>query len=133
MISNSDFTSAFITAFLAFSLAATNSLIFKCNPALGSSRIKQKRQNSILSNIIGNILLGVIRAHLLLIDVLLEDIAQHIGVDLISFLENTFIQMPAIIIEEIEQSPPDKVCANVGTLVDAIRRAMDAAVSRGQA
>jgi tryptophan synthase alpha chain len=37
------------------------------------------------------------------------------------------------IIEEIEQSPPDKVCANVGTLVDAIRRAMDAAVSRGQA
>jgi tryptophan synthase alpha chain len=37
------------------------------------------------------------------------------------------------IIEEIEQSPPDKVCANVGTLVDAIRRAMDAAASRGQA
>jgi len=25
------------------------------------------------------------------------------------------------------------VCVNVGTLVDAIRRAMDAAVSRGQA
>ena len=37
------------------------------------------------------------------------------------------------IIEEIEQSPPDTVCAKVGALVDAIRRAMDAAASRGQA
>ena len=61
------------------------------------------RDDRILAVVFGDIFLGVIRAHLLLIDVLLEDVTQHIGIDLIPFLEHAFIQMPAIAIKELKE------------------------------
>src|ERR1043166_145913 len=63
---------------------------------------KQERDNRVLADVLGDVLLRVVRAHLLLIDVLLEDIAEHIGIDLVITTKRAFIKMPLICIEELK-------------------------------
>jgi hypothetical protein len=56
---------------------------------------------------VSDVLLGVVGSHLLLllllVDVLLEDIAQHIRVDLVVRAQGTLVQMPSVAVEEVEQ------------------------------
>ena len=46
--------------------------------------------------------LGVVGAHLLLVDVLLEDVAQNVRVDLVVLAVGPLIQVPAVAVEEVE-------------------------------
>ena len=49
--------------------------------AFGPGGVEEKRDHRVLTDVLGDVLLGIVRAHLLLVDVLLEDVAQHVGVD----------------------------------------------------
>src|SRR5690606_28287307 len=65
--------------------------------------ITEEGDYGVLAEVLGSVLFGVVRAHLLLIDVLLEDVAQYIRVDLVVVMQRTFIQMPVVLVKEVEQ------------------------------
>jgi hypothetical protein len=44
--------------------------------------IEQPREDGVLADVFGDVLFGVVSAHLLLVDVLLEDVAEDVRVDL---------------------------------------------------
>jgi hypothetical protein len=71
--------------------------------ALLPGGVEQIWQDCILGNVLGDVFLGVVRTHLFLVDVLLEDVADHIGVDLVVGAEGPLIKMPAIVIKEVEE------------------------------
>ena len=45
----------------------------------------------------------VVRAESLLVDVLLEDVAQYVGVDLVVLAAGRVVEMPGVTVEEVEQ------------------------------
>ena len=45
--------------------------------------VKQEGDDRVLGDVLGDVLLGVVGPHLLLVDVLLEDVAEDVGVDLV--------------------------------------------------
>ena len=53
--------------------------------ALGARGIEQERQHGVLADVLGDVFLGVVRPHLLLVDVFLEDVSQHVRIDLVVF------------------------------------------------
>ena len=59
-----------------------------------------------MGDVAGDVFLGVVRAHLLLVDVFLEDVAQHVGVDLAVVAQRALVQTPVIGVEEVEE--PDE-------------------------
>ena len=63
-------------------------------------RIEQVGNDRVLADVVGDVLLGVVGPHLLLVDVLLENVAQHVGVDLVPGSERSRIEMPVVLIEE---------------------------------
>ena len=67
--------------------------------ALYLSRIEQEGDHGALGDVFGNVLLCVVGAHLLLVDVLFEDVAQHIRVDLVVLAQWALIQMPLVAVE----------------------------------
>ena len=67
-------------------------------------RVEKERNNRVPRDVPGDVLLGVVRAHLLLVDVLLEDIAQDIGIDLVVVPGGPFVQVPLVAVEEVEDS-----------------------------
>ena len=52
----------------------------------------------------GDVLPSVVGPHLLLVDVLLEDISEHVWVDLIVLTVGPLVKVPAIFVEEVEDS-----------------------------
>ena len=64
--------------------------------------LEQERQNRVLRDVAGDVFFGVIRAHLPLIDELLEDITQHIGVDFVTGFGRALIELPLPFAEERE-------------------------------
>ena len=56
---------------------------FECDLALFARSFKQEGNNRVLADVLGNVFLRVVRAHLLLVDVLFEDVAEHIRIDLV--------------------------------------------------
>ena len=71
-----------------------------CVPSRG--RVEKKGQNRVLADIAGDILFGVIGPHLLLVDILLKDIAQHIGVNLVISMQRAVVEMPVELVEEVK-------------------------------
>ena len=65
-------------------------------------RVEKERNNRAPRDVPGDVLLGVVRAHLLLVDVLLEDIAQDVGIDLVVVSGGPFVQVPLVAVEEVE-------------------------------
>ena len=56
-----------------------------------------------LADVLGDVLLGVVGPHLLLVDVLLEDVAQHVGVDLVVGPQRALVEVPVVAVEELEE------------------------------
>ena len=65
-------------------------------------RVEQEGDDRVAGDIAGDVLLGVVGPHLLLVDVLLEDVAEHIRVDLVVLPAGALVEMPAIFVEEVE-------------------------------
>jgi hypothetical protein len=66
--------------------------------------VKQEGDDRVPAHVAGDVLLGVIRTNLFLIDVFLEDEAQDIGIDFVVGAERAFVQMPLVLIEVIEDA-----------------------------
>src|ERR1035437_7852677 len=74
----------------------------ECNPARLPRHIEQRRDNRILANVLGNVSLGVVGTHVLLANVFLEHIAQNVRVNLTPRGSGTVIEMPVVLLEEVE-------------------------------
>ena len=64
--------------------------------------IEEEWNYGIAGNVSRDVILGVVGAHLLLVDVLLENVAQYVGVDFVVFPPRTLVKVPAIPLEEVE-------------------------------
>ena len=67
-------------------------------------RRSRNGQHGVLADVLGDVLLRVVRPHLLLVDVLLEDVAQHIGVDLVVGAQRALVQMPLVLVEVVKDA-----------------------------
>jgi len=67
---------------------------------LGS--IKQRGDDRILANVFSDVFLGVVSPHLLLVNVLLEDVPEHVRIDLAIIAQGERIEMPFVLIEKGE-------------------------------
>ena len=56
-----------------------------------------------LADVLGDVFLGVVGPHLLLVDVLLEDVAEHVGVDLVVGAQGALVEVPVVRVEEVEE------------------------------
>ena len=59
------------------------------------------RNDGTFADVLGDVFLGVIRAHLLLIDEFLEDVPENIGIDLVVLAERALVKMPLVLVEVI--------------------------------
>ncbi len=66
--------------------------------------LQQMRKDRVLGDVLGDVFPGVIGPHLLLVDVLLEDVAQYVGVDLVARLQGPVVEVPVVAVEETEQA-----------------------------
>ena len=57
----------------------------------------------VFCDVLGNVFLRVVGPHLLLIDVLLKDVTQNVGVDLVVGPQRAFVEMPLVAIEVIKE------------------------------
>src|SRR5947209_13007510 len=73
---------------------------FKGNPAFLPRRVKEERNNGIPADVACNILLGIVCAHLFLVNVFLENISEDIGIDLLIVAQRAVIVMPVEFIEK---------------------------------
>ena len=64
--------------------------------------VEQEGNHCIARDVAGDVLFGVVGSHLLLVDVLLEDVAEYVRVNLVVLPVWSLVQMPAIAVEEIE-------------------------------
>ena len=78
--------------------------VFKRNLALGARGIKDKRKDCILTDVLGNILLGVIRPHLFLVDVFFKDVAEDIRINFVVGAQRAFVQMPLVLVKVVEDA-----------------------------
>ncbi len=65
--------------------------------------IEKKRNDGVLGNVLGDVFLGVVRTHLFLIDVLLEDVAEDVRVDLTVVAIFALVQVPVVLLKEVEE------------------------------
>ena len=72
--------------------------------ALGAGGVEQERDDRVLADVFGDVFLGVVRPHLLLVDVLLEDVAEHVGVDLVVGAQRALVEVPLVLVEEVEDA-----------------------------
>ena len=66
--------------------------------------IKEERDDGVLADVLGDILLRIIRPHLFLIDVLFENVTEDVRDDFVVPLKGAFVEMPTVGIEEREES-----------------------------
>ena len=64
--------------------------------------VEEEGDDGIAADVAGDVLLGVVGPHLLLVDVFFEDVAEHVGVDLIVVAEGAVVEMPLVGVEEGE-------------------------------
>ena len=94
--------------------------------------IKEKRNEGILADILGDVLLGVIGPHLFLVDVFFENIPHHVGVDLVIHTQRPIIQMPAVLVKEGKQFLEGMVRnINIGILHFQLMHFKKTAVQKG--
>ena len=67
--------------------------------------IEKERQNAVAPDVFGDILLRVVSSHLsTVVDVLLKDVAQHIGVDVLARCRYARVEVPTPLVEEVEEA-----------------------------
>ena len=64
--------------------------------------VEEKRENRVLTDVVGDILLGVVGAHLLLVNVFLEDKAKDSRIDFFVRAQRALIEVPLPIVKVIE-------------------------------
>ena len=64
--------------------------------------VEQERDDGVAADVPGDVLLRVVGPHLLLVDVLLEDVAEHVGVDLVVVAQRPVVEVPLVRVEERE-------------------------------
>ena len=69
-------------------------------PLLGA--VEEEGDDGVAADVAGDVLLGVVGAHLLLVDVFFEDVAEHVGVDLVVVSQGAVVEMPLVGVEEGE-------------------------------
>ena len=72
--------------------------------------IEQEWDYAVLANVTGDVFFAVVRPHLLLVYVLLKDVTEHVGVDLVIVLQRALVQMPVVLLEESEKSFKCCIC-----------------------
>src|SRR5260370_2211696 len=75
----------------------------KGDQALLLGSIEQKRKDGTFADVLGDVFFGIVGPHLLLVDVFLEDVAEHGGLDLAIAAQRAVIQVPVELIEEREE------------------------------
>ena len=70
--------------------------------AFGLGGVEQEGDHRVLRNVFGDVLLGVVGTHLLLVGVFLEDVAEHLRVNLIAIAQRAVVEVPLVGIEESE-------------------------------
>ena len=90
-------------------------LALECDPAGLPGHVEKRRNDRVLADVFGNVLFRVVRPHLLLVDVLLEDIAENIRVDLVAFARRPVIKVPVVLLEESED-PLKRLVGNFDVL-----------------
>ena len=66
---------------------------FKRDGTLFSRRIEKERNDCVFADVFGNVLFGVVGAHLLLVDVFFEDVAEYIGIDLVIVFQRSVVKV----------------------------------------
>ena len=64
--------------------------------------IKEEGDDGVAADVAGDVLLGVVGAHLLLVDVFFENVAEHVGVDLVVLAQGAVVEVPLVGVEEVE-------------------------------
>ena len=64
--------------------------------------VEQARHDGVAADVAGDVFLGVVGVHLLLVDIFLEDVAQRVEVDLVIAAQRPVVEMPLIGVEEGE-------------------------------
>jgi len=72
--------------------------------ALCSGRIEQEGNHCVFADVFSYVLLRVVGPHLLLVDILLENVAEHIGIDFLVVSKWAFVEMPLVLIEIVEHA-----------------------------
>ena len=72
--------------------------------AFGAGGIEEERDHRVLADVLGDVLLRVVGPHLLLVDVLLEDVAEDVGVDLVVGAQRALVEVPLVVVEEVEDA-----------------------------
>src|SRR5437667_12752483 len=73
------------------------------NTAVLHSGVKQSRQDCVLADVFGDVLLTVICSHLLLVDILFEDVTDYVRIDLVTLSERAIVESPLPVIEKLEE------------------------------
>ena len=94
--------------------------------------VEEEGDHGVARDVAGDVLLGVVGAHLFLVDVFLEDIAEDVRVDLVVFPVRPLVQVPAVAVEEVED-PLERFVgdADVGVVAFQVVNIEQAAVEEG--
>ena len=68
--------------------------------ALLFGAIKEEGDDGVAADVAGDVLFGIVGAHLLLVDILFEDVAEHVGVDFVVVAQGAVVEMPLVGVEE---------------------------------
>src|SRR5690242_1554796 len=74
-------------------------LALKRDAARLSCHIEKRRNDGALADVTGDVLFGVVRTHLFLVDVLLEDVAEDVRVNFIPFPRGPVVKGPVVSVE----------------------------------
>jgi hypothetical protein len=98
----------------------------------GGEFVEEEGYDGVFADVIGDVLFGVVRPHLFLVDVFLEDVTEDIGVDFVVGAVGAVVEMPAVSVEEGKQ-PVERGVGDVevGVLLFNLVREEDAAVEVG--
>ena len=77
-------------------------LRFEGDGALVLGGVEQEGNDGIAGDVAGDVLLGVVGAHLLLVDVFLEDVAENVGIDFVVSTQRALVEVPLVGVEEAE-------------------------------
>ncbi len=66
--------------------------------------VEQEGDDAVLGDVIGDVLLRVVGAHLLLVRVFFEHVTENLGVDLIAAGDRPVVEMPVEAVEETEDA-----------------------------
>ena len=64
--------------------------------------VEQKWDDGVAADVAGDVFLRIVRPHLFLVDVLLENVAEHVRVDLVVVAERAVVEMPVVRVEKRE-------------------------------